>query len=177
MPKNLPTIKRKSKTIFRSTMVRQCPIINIICFLPITSSKQTIFTVQHTESELVSWTKTFTNRIMSNLPKHPPMQEMNFLPGCRGTSCTGVNASMTGGTMIIAGLNYGMSFGVMKQSRAKNQEQSSDFYFMWVLCLLLLQSHGFGKIPTKWIVSVCKRRVEIIALWFRMDTASMSWQF
>ena len=61
-------------------------------------------------------TKAFINRIMSYLPimSPCPLQEIKFLPGCRSLICTGVNASMTGGTMINALWNYGMSVGTMK---------------------------------------------------------------
>ena len=67
---------------------------------------------------------------------------MKVLPGFRATSCTGVNASITVGTMINALSHYVMRAGKMKQRYANNftaqkkkkqnlySRQSSDFHFM-----------------------------------------------
>ena len=57
---------------------------------------------------------------MSYFPKASHLQEMKFLPGCRSISCTEVDTSLTKGTMIIAGSNYGMSLGIIKQSCVEN---------------------------------------------------------
>ena len=49
---------------------------------------------------------------MSNLHKTPPpLQEMKSLPCYRAIICAEINVSMTGGTMINALSNYGMSLG------------------------------------------------------------------
>ena len=48
------------------------------------------------------------------------MQKMKFLLGCRAIICAGVNASMTGGTMVNAVSNCGLSLGIIKQNCAEN---------------------------------------------------------
>ena len=69
----------------------------------------------------------------------PPLQEVNFLPGCRAKICTGVNASMTRVTMIHA-----------TEEGAKSLIRSNPVIFIHVIFFLLTSyTHGFGKIQTK----------------------------
>ena len=60
------------------------------------------------------------NHVLS--PQNIPslLQEMKFLTDCRATICTGVNASMTKGTMINAVSNDDISLGIVKQSCTEN---------------------------------------------------------
>ena len=159
--------------------------INFWCEIPTIWKLQKIFSSQHWIKIIsVMKAQTSINGIMSFLPKPAPHCKRS---GCRATIDTRQNVLLNWGTWSMH--SQMMALDLVQWSRAVQrisflwvrgkisyQEQSTDFYFMWILFFSPFQSYGFWKIWTKWKVSMCKRRVEMCAFWVRMDTTSMSLQ-